>query len=167
MLTATNDAQAPAVAARLTAPWSAWKIEGIRMMAMRGSVDKNIEEMKKPNRRGKEVASDLTIDLVAMTIDHRPGGRVLQGPPMRAVVAPAKIQNPYANANIEGANYLYIAKGTETEGGASLMDPIYNLVGGSQPLLLLLLGVLVIGIFFGASYAHGGIIKLYEKSQTN
>jgi hypothetical protein len=102
-LTATNDAQAPAVAARLTAPWSAWKIEGIRMMAMRGSVDKNIEGMKKPNRRGKEVASDLTIDLVAMTIDHRPGGRVLQGPPMRAVVAPAKIQNPYANANLEGS----------------------------------------------------------------
>ena len=70
-----------------------------------------------------------------------------------------------ANASIEGANYLYIAKGTEAEGGASLMDPIYNLVGGSQPLLLLLLGVLVIGIFFGAYYAHIGIIKLYENHQ--
>lgn len=69
------------------------------------------------------------------------------------------------NANIPDANYLYIAQGTATEGGGSLMDPIYNLVGGSQPLLLLLLAVLVIGIFFGAYYAHIGIIKLYDKYQ--
>ena len=70
-----------------------------------------------------------------------------------------------ANTYIEGANYLYIAKGTAVEGGGSLMDPIYNLVGGSLPLLLALLGVLVTGIFFGAYYAHVGIIKLYEKHQ--
>ncbi len=68
-----------------------------------------------------------------------------------------------ANTNIEGANYLYIAKGTAVEGGGSLMDPIYNLVGGSLPLLLALLAVLVIGIFFCAYYAHIGIIKLYQK----
>ena len=68
------------------------------------------------------------------------------------------------NANIEGANYLYIAKGTAAEGGKSLMDPFYNLVGGSQPLLLLLLSALIISIFFGAYYAHKGIIKLYEKA---
>lgn len=69
------------------------------------------------------------------------------------------------NANIEGANYLYIAKGTSAGGGKSLMDPIYDLVGGSQPLLLLLLAVLVIIIFFAAYYAHIGIIKLYERCQ--
>jgi hypothetical protein len=69
------------------------------------------------------------------------------------------------NANIDGANYLYIAKGTEAEGGTSLMDPIYNLVGGSQPLLLLLLAVLVIGIFLGAYYAYIGITELCEKHQ--
>ena len=69
------------------------------------------------------------------------------------------------NANIDGANYLYIAKGTAEEGGASLMDPLYNLVGGSQPLLLLLLAVIVIVIFFGAYYAYLGIIKLYENHQ--
>ena len=68
------------------------------------------------------------------------------------------------NANIEGANYLYIAKGTAAEGGKSLMDPFYNLVGGSQPLLLLLLSALIISIFFGAYYAHKGIIKLHEKA---
>lgn len=72
-----------------------------------------------------------------------------------------------ANTHIEGANYLYIAKGTEAEGGASLMDPIYNLVGGSLPLLLVLLGVLVIGIFFGAYYIHILIIKLYDKHKLN
>ena len=70
-----------------------------------------------------------------------------------------------ANNYIDGANYLYIAKGTAEEGGESLMDPIYNLVGGSQPLLLLLLAVFVIIIFFGAYYAHVGIIKLYDKYQ--
>lgn len=102
-LTTTNDAQAPAIAARLTAPWSAWKIDNLRMMPMRGSADNNIEQKKKAKRRGKEAVSDLTIDLVATTIDHRPGGRVLQGPPMRAVIAPASVQNPYANAKLEGA----------------------------------------------------------------
>jgi len=70
------------------------------------------------------------------------------------------------NANIEGANYLYIAKGTSAGGGKTLMDPIYDLVGGSQPLLLLLLAVLVIGIFFGAYYAHIGIRKLYDMCKT-
>ena len=69
------------------------------------------------------------------------------------------------NAKFEGANYLYIAKGTAEEGGASLMDPFYNLVGGSQPLLLLLLGVFITSILFGAYYAYIGITKLYEKHQ--
>ena len=67
------------------------------------------------------------------------------------------------NTNIEGANYLYIAEGTATEGGGSLMDPIYNLVGGSLPLLLLILGVVVVGIFFAAYYAYVGICKLNAK----
>ena len=70
-----------------------------------------------------------------------------------------------SNANIEGANYLYIAKGTAVEGGASLMDPIYNLVGGSQILLLSLLFIVVLGLFVAAYYAHIGIIKLHNKLQ--
>ena len=67
------------------------------------------------------------------------------------------------NTNIEGANYLYIAKGTAAEGGGSLMDPIYNLVGGSLPLLLLLLGAVVISIFFAAYYIYVLICKLNAK----
>lgn len=55
-------------------------------------------------------------------------------------------------AGIEiNANYLYIYKGTG-DGGGSIMDPIYKLVGGSTPLLLLLLSALVIGIFFAAYF---------------
>ena len=69
------------------------------------------------------------------------------------------------NAKFPEANYLYISKGTATEGGGSLMDPIYNLVGGSQVLLLILLGVLVIGIFFGAYYISVGLQKWYASYQ--
>ncbi len=72
-LTATNAAQAPALARRATAPWAAWQFEGGR-------------------GRGK---ADLTLSVVFMTIDYRPGGRVLQGPPMRTVVAAAPEENPY------------------------------------------------------------------------
>jgi hypothetical protein len=102
-LTATNDAQAPAIAKRLTAPWSAWKVEGMRMMAMRGGESKKVEQKKRDVKRGKVSSSDLTLSLVAMTIDYRPGGKVLQGPPMRAVITPAANQNPYVNARLVGA----------------------------------------------------------------
>ena len=80
-LTATNAAQAPALAKRATAPWAAWRFDG-------GG-----------GRSGASAASprraDLTLPVVFMTIDYRPGGRVLQGPPMRAVVAAAPKENPY------------------------------------------------------------------------
>ncbi len=69
------------------------------------------------------------------------------------------------NAKFPEANYLYISKGTAAEGGGSLMDPIYNLVGGSQVLLLLLLAALVIGIFFGAYYINIGLQKWYASYQ--
>lgn len=46
---------------------------------------------------------DLSLPLVSMTIDYRPGGRVLQGPPMRAVLAEAPGENPYgATRLVEG-----------------------------------------------------------------
>ena len=38
---------------------------------------------------------DLSLPLVSLTLDYRPGGRVLQGPPMRAVVAAAPAENPW------------------------------------------------------------------------
>ena len=68
-LAATNAAQAPALAKRATAPWAAWSQKGPR--------------------------PDLALSLVDCTIDYRPGGRVLQGPPMRATIAAAPAENPY------------------------------------------------------------------------
>ncbi len=70
-LTATNTMQAPARARAASAPWGAWQFEG---------------------------KGDLTLSLVSCTIDYRPGGRVLQGPPMRAVIAAAPSESPYAAA---------------------------------------------------------------------
>ena len=66
------------------------------------------------------------------------------------------------NANIPGANYLYLAEGT-TDGGGSIMDPIRDMVGGSTAALIILLSVVVIGIFFLAFYVHKWIIALSEK----
>ncbi len=75
-LTATNAAQAPALARRAAAPWAAWRFEN-------GA------------RRNSGEKADLALELVRATIDLRPGGRVLQGPPMRAVIALAPSENPY------------------------------------------------------------------------
>ena len=76
-LTATNAAQAPALAKRATTPWAAWRFD-----------------WGEGGRRGRGRA-DLSMEVVGATIDLRPGGRVLQGPPMRAVVARAPAENPY------------------------------------------------------------------------
>ena len=76
-LTATNAAQAPALAKRATTPWAAWRFD-----------------WGEGGRRGRGLA-DLSMEVVGATIDLRPGGRVLQGPPMRAVVARAPAENPY------------------------------------------------------------------------
>ncbi len=66
------------------------------------------------------------------------------------------------NANIPGANYLYLAEGT-TDGGGSIMDPIRDMVGGSTAALIILLSAVVIGIFYLAFYMHKWIIALSEK----
>ena len=74
-LVATNDAQAPLIAARASTPWQAWR-ESVGRDALKG---------------------DLSLDTIRLTVDYRPGGRVLQGPPMRAILSPApESGNPYA-----------------------------------------------------------------------
>ncbi|MGN0847702.1 MAG: FtsX-like permease family protein [Kiritimatiellia bacterium] len=80
-LTATNGAQAPALARRATAPWAAWSLQGGR-------------------------GADLRLDVVNCTIDYRPGGRVLQGPPMRAVIAAAPQANPYGSTRLEAGRWV-------------------------------------------------------------
>ena len=96
-LTATNAAQAPALAKRATAPWAAWRFDGIRMRFGRGQPPPR-ENGARPGRRPegwRGPRPDLKLDVVATTIDYRPGGRVLQGPPMMAVIAAAPSENPY------------------------------------------------------------------------
>lgn len=91
-LAATNAAQAPALAKRAAAPWTAWRFE----------------------RTGREMRPDLSLDVVPMTIDLRPGGRVLQGPPMRAVLALAPAENPYGCTGLyEGRWVDHSANGLE------------------------------------------------------
>ena len=96
-LTATNAAQAPALAKRATAPWAAWRFDGMRMRFGRGQPPPS-EYGERPGRRPegrRGPRPDLKLDVVATTIDYRPGGRVLQGPPMMAVIAAAPSENPY------------------------------------------------------------------------
>ena len=73
-LASTNAAQAPALAERAAAPWAAWQFDA------------------------KAHGADLELSAVAVTIDLRPDGRVLQGPPARAVVAKAPDASPYSIA---------------------------------------------------------------------
>ncbi len=71
-LAATNRAQAPSLAARAAAPWAAWEFDS-----------------------DGEGRAGLVLKLVGMTVDLRPGGHVMQGPPLRAVLAKAPAANPY------------------------------------------------------------------------
>ena len=92
-LIATNDAQAPTVARQLTAPWSAWQIEGLKMRGRRGAPPPSKGEIQRGHGPAKMPMRgprpDLELPCVQMQIDYRPGGHVLQGPPMTGIVAPA------------------------------------------------------------------------------
>ena len=99
-LVATNDAQAPEIARRISAPWQSWKFEGLRMRARRGAPpSQTATQTDSPKRPSVPLPSaDLELKAVAMQIDYRPDGRVLQGPPMTCVVAPAPSASPYGAA---------------------------------------------------------------------
>ncbi|MGN0852704.1 MAG: FtsX-like permease family protein [Kiritimatiellia bacterium] len=90
-LAATNAAQAPALAKRAVAPWVAWTVDG---SFGRG---RPAPSAARPPR-AEPGRPDLRMELVGCSIDYRPGGRVLQGPPMLAVIASAPKENPYRSA---------------------------------------------------------------------
>ena len=117
-LAATNSAQGPELARRAAAPWAAWRVEGDFQFGRRGMRREAKPDAGKPEsadaaaapaparggapdaaRRGpprpRLPEPDLALRLVATTLDYRPGGRVLQGPPMRAIVAEAPAENPW------------------------------------------------------------------------
>lgn len=99
-LKTTNEAQAPALARRAVAPWQAWRTDGISFgRGRRGGVP---DEIQAPDAELEAPAPDRTVSVLPLTIDYRPGGHVLQGPPMRALLAPAEGGVPYANASLEG-----------------------------------------------------------------
>lgn len=96
-LTATNSAQAPLIAAAASAPWKSWTLN-----------------TSPSRRRGDGVgasAGAFTLSTVSLTIDYRPGGRVMQGPPMRALMARAPSANPYAALSLEEGRWPDDASG--------------------------------------------------------
>ena len=107
-LTATNNAQAPALAARAAAPWAAWRFDGpagVRRGEAPGAGAGRRERAGKGKGHSPGKA-DLELSLVSATIDLRPGGRVLQGPPMRAVLALAPGENPYGCTRLVGGRWI-------------------------------------------------------------
>ena len=111
-LASTNAAQAPTLSMQAVRPWKAWKIDGEFGFARRG--DGRASE--KPNqvkhsRRGAEnlPKCDLKMELIAATIDCRPGGRALQGPPMRTVIARAPYENPYSSTRLIKGRWVDMA----------------------------------------------------------
>ncbi len=96
-LTATNTMQAPARARAASAPWAAWQFEDSRATP-RASCATPRASCATPRASCATPRAALSLSLVSCTIDYRPGGRVLQGPPMRAVIAAAPHEAPYAAA---------------------------------------------------------------------
>lgn len=130
-IAASNDAQAPALARRLSSPWAAWKIEGLRMRPMRGMASP--ERAAPPSAQAALPVPDLKIPCCQMQIDHRPGGRVLQGPPMVAVVGADPGRNPYDAAPLvegrwvnDGAEDFEIVctRGAMMRGGRGIPPPV-------------------------------------------
>ncbi len=98
-LAATNAAQAPALARRSCAPWGAWRFEwGGRPGASSSAADAGAAADSAAKGRVGKKDGDLALDVVSLTIDFRPDGKVLQGPPMRAIAAAAPDSPPWAVA---------------------------------------------------------------------
>jgi len=107
-LVATNDAQAPETARRLSAPWKSWKIDGLRMRGKRGmgNGERGMGNGERGMGNGEMPRADLSLSAVAMQIDYRPDGRVLQGPPMTCIVANAPGSSPYASAPLSEGRWV-------------------------------------------------------------
>ena len=77
----SNSAQGEFRARRISSPFEAWRSDLKPFGAMRDRSQKPAENLP------DAVPADLKVDLASFAIDYRPDGRVLQGPPMRAVFA--------------------------------------------------------------------------------
>ncbi len=95
-LAATNSAQAPTLARRASAPWRAWRFERVPPSGPRAA-DAGAGE-RTGVFSGTEGGFDAELDVLSLTIDWRPDGHVLQGPPMRAILAAAPASSPWNSA---------------------------------------------------------------------
>jgi len=94
-LVATNNAQAPAAAQAACVPWAAWKMDGLRIVfGRRERLPLPKTANHEPQTTSHEIA-DLELKALSLTVDYRPGGHVMQGPPMMALMAEAPKENPY------------------------------------------------------------------------
>lgn len=100
-LEATNDAQASVRAAKTVSPWKSWKIEGVKMFPGRRGEATSKKKISHSDPTNLPEA-DLTLEAIPVTIDLRPGGRVLQGPPARTVISPSSVSNIFGNAALVG-----------------------------------------------------------------
>ncbi len=97
-LAATNSAQAPRLAKAAARPWSAWRMDGWSPARRGGPGSQPRGGAAEAKATPPSRKPDLAMDLVGLSIDLRPGGKVLQGPPMMAVMAPAPEASPYEAA---------------------------------------------------------------------
>ena len=110
-LVATNNAQAPRLAETACAPWAAWRAEGLQLDRPRKKPPTDAKAGARGGRTAPETArpvaplpagarADLRLRAATFTLDYRPGGRVLQGPPMRVLLSEAPASNVYANVSL-------------------------------------------------------------------
>ncbi len=105
-LLATSNAQAPRRAAEAAAPFVAWKADGIRLAPMRRGDHPPREEARQRETHLRTASADCALKAVSLTLDLRPGGRVMQGPPMRVLLAAAPPSNIYARVSLSEGRWV-------------------------------------------------------------
>ncbi len=108
-LSATNSLQAPAAAEKAARPWAAWSVDGVPTAARRGR-GKIPSRANEGEGRAKTSqipsGASLVLKTVALSVDLRPGGRVLQGPPVRVLLSSAPASLPYENVKLEEGRWV-------------------------------------------------------------
>lgn len=102
-MSAMNEAQAPALVKKLSSPFKSWVLPertGSGRGAGPGPGGRVRVEDSKP--AVVESRDGIELDVLTMSLDYRPGGRVMQGPPLRAVVAPLTKAFPFDSLELQG-----------------------------------------------------------------
>lgn len=103
---ATNDAQAPRVAEAACRPWAAWRLDGVSAGFLRGRPPKADAPKAEAAPPARVTRPDLALSAVSLTVDYRPGGHVLQGPPMTALLAEAPCSNVYGAVSLAEGRWV-------------------------------------------------------------